>query len=527
MSEIGAEENEAGRIGILIPDMKLQHVLDAMPFWVLLVDSSHNIIAVNRAAKQEFGLGLGQMNVTQCPLILNDNASRPAECPLVEASQRGESVERDVFDSEHDRWLRLSVYPTPMVTIQGQKVYLHLASDITQSKRTADSLSRSLEHHTALCKLLQDLQYCQGSMQILEVLIDEITSLSWLGVSTTAVGFLLKDQYLEMSAYRNLTPKQLRRCRRLELGECLCGKAAQTGQPIVCSSNNSEHNIRFDSMAEHRHVILPISYEDRVLGVLTLYFKAGDELDNSRLDFLKAATAAAGAALAEQLAREAARRIREKSVAKIISGQEDERKRIAAELHDQVCQSLSAVLMDVQSHGLQNESIREMAQECSARIRSLIDEVREMAMRLRPTILDDYGLESALSRHIEELSILHKDPQIDFQFVSPQNQELRLPSQIETCLYRVAREALANIVSHAEASRASVILLKRSTKVLLLIEDDGRGFDYSVMRKDIDRCLGLIDMEERVLLLGGTLKIESTPQKGTTIRAEIPLWASK
>jgi signal transduction histidine kinase len=423
--------------------------------------------------------------------------------------------------------MRLAVYPTPLVAGNGKPVYLHFARDITAARNTADKLARSLEHHSALCDLLQSLQYCQNSTQILDVLIDRIISLSWLGMTATAVGFLMKERGLEMAAQRNLSPGQLKRCEHLDLGECLCGRVAQTGRTILCSSADGDHTIRYEGMGEHRHAVLPISHEGRVLGVLTLYLSNGGDLDAFRLDFLKAAAAAAGAALAGQLARENARRIREKAMAKVISFQEDERKRIALELHDQVCQSLSALLLEMQAHASQHESPKEIQQSCENRVRGLIDEVRQMAVQLRPAILDDYGLELALGRHIEELSSAHKELVIDYQYVSAAHPEERLPAPVEVGLYRVAREALGNIVSHASASRASVVILWQHAKVLLLVEDDGCGFDYPTTRKDIDRCLGLIDMEERIALLGGTLKIESLPQKGTTLRAEIPIGTAR
>jgi two-component system sensor histidine kinase DegS len=84
-------------------------------------------------------------------------------------------------------------------------------------------------------------------------------------------------------------------------------------------------------------------------------------------------------------------------------------------------------------------------------------------------------------------------------------------------------EALNNIISHASASNVSVVILWKNSEILLLIEDDGSGFDYSAVRRDVDRCLGLIDMEERIAQLGGTLRIESTIQKGTTVRVAVPI----
>jgi PAS domain S-box-containing protein len=518
-----AKKNHDSRSVPLSSDgQQIQHILEALPFYVLLIDSAHNIVAVNQKAVQDFKLSSEKLIGAYCPIAVHGQSFPIAECPLVEASEKGESVEREFFDSGNVRWTRASVFPTALITEDGNPVYLHFARDITDVKNTERKLSESLEHHSALCDLLQRFQHCQAASQILEAFIDEIISLSWLGMSTTAVGFLAKENHLELVVQRNLLPGQLALCRRVKFGECLCGKAAETGSGFECSSSCSEHTFQYEGMGEHRHAVLPISHEGRVLGIVTLYLKSGDKLSAFQRDFLDAAVSAAAAALAGQLAREEVKRIRENAMARMIWCQENERKHIAKELHDQVCQSLSALLIEMQAHSVVHESIREIQRGCEDRVRGIIDEVRKMAGQLRPTILDDFGLEKALARRIEELSSKTGLP-IDYQCESCPESEQRLPVPVEIGLYRIALEALDNIISHSSARRASVIILRKNAKVTLLVEDDGCGFDCSTVRKDLSGCLGLIEMEERAGLMGGTLRIESAPQKGTTVRVEIHL----
>jgi PAS domain S-box-containing protein len=500
---------------------EIQSVLDAFPFYVLLVDSEHYIIAANDKVKRDLGLDAEKLVGAYCPLVVHGCDHPIPECPLEEAVQENRSLEREIFDPKSARWLNSAIYPTRLVTRQGRPIYLHFVRDITALKNATSELSRSLEHQRALCNLLQALQSCQKSTQVIEVLVDEIVSLSWLGITAAAAGFLVTEKGLEMAAQRNLTPEQLERCQRLDPGECLCGKAAETGHPIVTASTSSEHSIKYDGMVEHQHVVLPISHERRVLGVLTLYLKPEDQMDDFRMGFLDAAIAAAAAALDGQLAREEARQTREKCLAQVIASQEDERKRVARDLHDQLCQSLSGLLLETQSQDGTNASPRLVRNGIEARIRDLIDQVRQMAGQLRPPTLDDYGLESALERHVEQL-LTRTGLAIDYQYVSSPEQRERLAPSIEVALYRIAEEALSNVVSHAEASRVSVIVVRQQGKVMLLVEDDGRGFDYATTRKNVEQCTGLVAIQERVALLGGTLSVESTPHKGTTIRAEIP-----
>ena len=201
---------------------------------------------------------------------------------------------------------------------------------------------------------------------------------------------------------------------------------------------------------------------------------------------------------------------------------EDERKRVAYDLHDQLGQSLSAILLEMQSNGFRNAADGSVQLSLEARMRELIDQVRQLAGQLRPAVLDDYGLESALARKIKEISRL-KGIAIDYQSTPSVEKMERLPAGVEVGLYRIAMEAVENAISHSAASHISVVLLRQEDKVILLVEDDGQGFDYRSVRRDMDHCRGLIEMEERMVVLGGRIQIESASRKGTTVRAEVPM----
>lgn len=208
-------------------------------------------------------------------------------------------------------------------------------------------------------------------------------------------------------------------------------------------------------------------------------------------------------------------------VEKTVQAQEDERKNISRELHDQLGQSLLALLLVVQS--LDKETIVPgyVCRDIEIRIQLLIEEVRRLAWGMRPSILDDYGLDFALARHTEEMSN-HSGLTIDYQYTSSPGSG-RLPSRVEVTLYRIAQEAIANIVRHADATRASAVVLQQSNEVTLLVEDDGHGFEVDSVRANGADCLGLTSMVERANLLGGTCAVESVAEQGTTIRVRIPL----
>jgi signal transduction histidine kinase len=205
--------------------------------------------------------------------------------------------------------------------------------------------------------------------------------------------------------------------------------------------------------------------------------------------------------------------------------QEDERKSISRELHDHFGQSLLALMLQVQSGCSHSSEKCEFFHSPGAlcfkvenTIRQIIGEVHRLAWGMRPSILDDYGLESALGRHIEEVSKT-AGLEIDYQFTS-QDGLKRLPIRIEVPLFRIAQEAITNMIRHAKASHASVVVLRQLHEITMLVEDDGRGFNVDEKR---DQSLGLLGMRERVNLLGGSFVIESVPGEGTTIRVRIPL----
>ncbi|MCK6487750.1 MAG: HAMP domain-containing protein [Planctomycetes bacterium] len=224
------------------------------------------------------------------------------------------------------------------------------------------------------------------------------------------------------------------------------------------------------------------------------------------------------AALEGQRADLAARtRDRAELMQRLVQAQEDERRTIARELHDHLGQLLTALLLDIERPAA-DEAEAAARLRLAGRVRVLVEEVRRMAWGMRPSVLDDFGLVTALARQAEDLG--RTGPlRIACEAVGLGEGE-RLPSAVETALYRIAQEGLTNCLRHAQATSASVVLVRRPGQVSLVVEDDGRGLPAE---PPAGRHLGLAGMRERAGLLGGTLTIESAPGQGTTLRVTIPL----
>lgn len=208
-------------------------------------------------------------------------------------------------------------------------------------------------------------------------------------------------------------------------------------------------------------------------------------------------------------------------IGKIVSAQEEERRNVARELHDQLGQSLSSTLLLIESTC---KGCPGMAEKCGTvknSIRGLIDKVRQLAWDVRPSILDDYGIDSALARYVEEVS--KRVPfRIDYQYVATHEMN-RLPARIEVTLYRITQEAITNIIRHANATQTSVILHRQEYEVSLIVEDNGGGFDVAAIEKPSSNSLGIVGMKERAILVGGSFVVESLPGQGTTVRVIIPV----
>jgi signal transduction histidine kinase len=209
-------------------------------------------------------------------------------------------------------------------------------------------------------------------------------------------------------------------------------------------------------------------------------------------------------------------RIRTKLIQQVITAQEDERKRIARDLHDQTSQAVVSLIVQLKlvENSKEEHERKAAITELRNQLRTLSRDVRRMALDLRPGVLDDLGLIQAVQWFAERCSV---DRVIDIK-VEACSGCFYLPSSESTTLYRVAQEALSNVVRHSGAKQAFVSFTCDEQTIGLTVRDDGVGFDIDQNNEG----LGIFGMQERVELLGGKLKIESTTGKGTQVSAVIP-----
>jgi signal transduction histidine kinase len=203
--------------------------------------------------------------------------------------------------------------------------------------------------------------------------------------------------------------------------------------------------------------------------------------------------------------------------ARLVSAQEEERRAISRELHDEVGQSLSALLMEAGNAAARvpddSADVRRHVESIKKLAEASVQVIRNMTLLLRPSMLDDFGLVPALEWQAREVS---KRTGLRVQVAADDAAEL--PDEHKTCIYRVVQEALHNCARHSQARSVKVVVRQEPSRIVLSVEDDGRGFDARRVRG-----LGLVGMEERVNHLGGAFEIESRPGAGTRVAVELPL----
>ncbi len=319
---------------------------------------------------------------------------------------------------------------------------------------------------------------------------------------------------------------------RLGLGEGVCGKVIETGEPLVITdyANWEGRPPQFDVGPTFNVLGVPVKRGQRLLGALYVNDHSVDRRFDE-VDIRLATMFANQAAVAIENARllNALQKHQDdlqRLSAQLMHAQEEERKRISQELHDELGQSLTAMGINLAAmRALLPEELNPMAldrlEETTDLVDETLDRVRDLSLELRPSMLDDLGLVPTVRWYVgsyERRAEVHVVLRIN-------NLDERLTPEMETLLYRVVQEALTNVARHAQASTVDVQLERTGNVINVLIEDDGIGFDDHEVgaRAAPERGAGLLGIRERVVSRNGTLDIDSKPGQGTRLTIHMPL----
>ncbi len=304
----------------------------------------------------------------------------------------------------------------------------------------------------------------------------------------------------------------------VRLGVGAVGAAALQRKPVQLSGRAAEP---FGVEAQGALLAVPLLSKDRLLGVLVASRESPWPFVDADLSLLTAAANQLSIAMENvRLFQEV--RVKEEHrgelLSKLLTAHEDERRRIARELHDEVSQSLTGLMIGLMAARRISDKgpLRDRLSSIYASTEATLEEVRKIIHDLRPTALDDLGLVSAVRVHARNML---ESAGVRLIFDSHGFGTRRLPAHVETAVFRIAQEAITNIARHAQAGMASVRITLRDGRMALSVEDDGVGFDPAKVgaRKE-DRRVGLLGMAERASLVGGELSIDSGPGQGTRVK---------
>jgi signal transduction histidine kinase len=273
----------------------------------------------------------------------------------------------------------------------------------------------------------------------------------------------------------------------------------------------------------HSFAAFPLLFSNKLIGTLCLFSKMRNFFTKDNQGLMQSYANLAAVAIQNSLLfdeiRSSNRQLHGLSQ-RLMKAQEAERLNLSRELHDESGQLLTALTVQL---GLLERSVdqpgilRQRIDALKNTANTIQDNLHKLAVNLRPASLDHLGLVTTLRQYIAEFKRQYDIP-VDFEAVGMEG--LRLPIEVESALFRIVQESLTNVVLHAEATRVDVLLRLHNRHVVTLVEDDGIGFlDNSSSLED---HLGLFGMRERIEMLGGTFTLESSPGKGTTVRAEVP-----
>ncbi|MFQ5616385.1 MAG: GAF domain-containing protein [Anaerolineales bacterium] len=485
-------------------------------------------------AKREQGPLINQ----HCHVI--NHASHPCgtescRCPLPDVFTSGQSsrvvhVHSNGIGAER----YVEIIASPLRNGDGEiHEVIEVRRDVTQRRLTQQALLRRNRELDALHRVTVAAGSSLELDQVLNTALDAVLQVTELDAGTI---YLQRGDDLVLGASHCLSPEAARAARILRMEDTPCGMAVTMGRPLVTHHLTHLPDPRWEPLRQEglqTLIHIPLLANGYAVGSLCLGSRIERHFDDDTVALLTAlgsqiAIAIERSQLHEELARK--ERMRRALLRQVITAQENERKRIARELHDEIMQSLTAMLYALENAAQESDPAAQA--QLTSRMWTLaqrtLDEAHNLIHDLRPTLLDNLGLFSAV-RWLADQRLTAAGLEVQLtRNGSPLSEEETLPrlsSDIETALYRVLQEAINNIAEHAQARRVAVNFEFEPDRVSVLVEDDGIGFDLDEVAQspDMKRGLGLMSMWERMELVGGKVAISPTPGEGTSLDIHVPL----
>ncbi|UCD00040.1 MAG: PAS domain S-box protein [Phycisphaerales bacterium] len=527
-----------------------ERTFEAVPDLICILDQTHRIVRVNKAVADRLGRAPEDLVGRHCYEVIHGAEAPPESCPHTQLLADGQEHWVEV----HEERLRgdFSICVTPLRNADGQPSgAVHVAHDITSRKAAEQALRRSeweLAIRNKIAQIFLTLADEQMYSEVLHVVLEAMES------KHGVFGYINEDgAFVCPSMTRDIWDQ----CRMAEKDYVfprenwggIWGKA-MTEKKTLCS--NTPFAVPEGHIPVVRALAVPLICLGRVIGLLLVGNKAGDYEPSDR-ELLETIAAYVAPILGARLERdrwesqrrealqalqkardELEMRVEERTsdlaksrealwrlTGRLLSVQEEERRRLARELHDDLTQRLAVLAIDAgkleQQLDAPPDALREKIGRMKEQMVRLSADVHDISRQLHPSIIDDLGLRQAIQSECVNFA---KREGIAIRY-EPRDIPTNIPRDISVCLFRIVQEGLRNIARHANVQQAQVRLAGSDSFITLTIEDSGTGFDPAQGRAEAG--LGLVSMAERVRLIQGEFRVESNPGEGTVITVTAPL----
>ncbi len=517
----------------------LQAIIDSLEDELMVIDRNYRIIEANDAVLLKHRKRRQEVIGQHCYEIshgLPELCHPPHhECPIKAVWETGKPARVThihVYHVGNERQERyVDIIASPVTDSQGNiSAVTELMRDVTEAKELELKIT---EAHRSLLALNTIASVVSQSLDLDTVLSNALDrTLEILKVSTGGILLLDKErQRLCYKVHHGLSKEYVKKvcCR---LGEGIAGRVAQTGEAIWVEDISKDPRTAYPDIIKaeglRSFASVPLRSKEKVLGVMNIASHEARKFSSEDIQLLESIAAQIAVDVENaKLHQEVQRKdeIRGELLREIFSIQEEERRRIARELHDETSQSLASLAASLEAVvGMLPANVdkaKAESRKAQALSIGILDEIHKLIYELRPTLLDDLGLVAA-ARWLADNNLGVAGVTVNFKTVG---RESRLPPQLEATLFRVIQEAVNNIAKHAHAKNVGISLHFSKSVIGVHVRDDGKGFDVqeALSSKDRPRGLGLLGMKERIELVNGSLTIRSHPGSGTVITIKIPL----
>ncbi len=519
-------------------EITLQGIVDGIEDECLVIDSDYRVRFANAAALGRFQKATESPIGRPCYEVLQKKdkpCSTPLwDCPLDKVLKTGSTttIIHPLHTSGADMYLKITAYP--LRDSQGNtKAVIELRRDVTAERQLETQILRRHHQLLALSHISSAVSGLRDLDAVLKIVLDNVLEI----ISGAVGGILLLDNKTGTLYYRvqrGLSVKYTED-RRISLGEGITGIVAQTAEPMLVEDISKEPRAARSDLVSAEgikgFVSIPIKIKGRVVGVMNIFSHMAGRFGADDVSLLNAVGDYLGTTIEQTRLYERLARVGERYQVLLqhaLTAQEQERKAIARELHDETSQALTSLTLSLQAiigmaemKGIRDAELMNKLKATQAYAVYTGNEIVRLMKELRPTLLDELGMAAAIYRYAKD-TLQAQDINVSAKFIGT---DRRFQPEVEVTLFRIAQGAIGNILKHSGAKNVSIKLECHDSECVLCIEDDGKGFDVSKLTR-VDpsgRGAGLFIMRERTSLVGGTGNVESKPGQGTKVIVKVPL----